>query len=186
MRSHLASLGIDDAARYFNAGVLVVNLDQWRRERATDNLVRFVTSREALSWFDQDALNSVFAGRWKPLHPRWNAMNSLWTWPDLAADIFGTAAVREATSNPGILHFEGPSLSKPWHYLCPHPWRSEYRSTLVRTPWGGTALEDRTLSTMLIARLPRQRQLAAYVRLDHARQRLSAIRSRLVTRLRGR
>ena len=184
MRPHLASLGVDDAARYFNAGVLVVNLDQWRREQATDNLVRFVTSREGLSWFDQDGLNAVFAGRWKPLHPRWNAMNSLWTWPDLAADIFGKVALHEATSDPGILHFEGPSLSKPWHYLCPHPWRSEYRSTLARTPWAGTPLEDRTLATMLIARLPHDRQLAAYVGLNHARQRLSGVRSRVATRLR--
>jgi len=183
VRPHLVSLGIDEAAHYFNAGVLLVDLAQWRREGATDNLVQVVKSREGLSWFDQDALNLVFAGRWKSLHPRWNAMNSLWTWPDRAADIFGAAALREATTDPGILHFEGPSLSKPWHYLCPHPWRSEYRSTLVRTPWADTPLEDRTLATMLIAQLPSRHQLSAYRRLDHVRRRVSSIRSRVASRL---
>src|SRR5207253_2718503 len=79
-----------------------------------------------LVWPDQDACNVALEGRWLALHPRWNAQNSLWTWGDLARGVFGVDVVEEATTAPAILHFEGPSLSKPWHALCRHPWRDEY------------------------------------------------------------
>ncbi|MEJ7582543.1 MAG: glycosyltransferase family 8 protein [Acidimicrobiales bacterium] len=183
MYPHVESLGIEDPKSYFNAGVLVVNLRRWREEAATSSLIRFVTARtQPLPWFDQDALNAVFAGRWMPLHPRWNAMNSLWTWGPLAVGVFGDERVRSATTHPVILHFEGPTICKPWHYLCEHPWRGEYRTMLHRTPWADTALEDRTLATRLIALLPRHRRVEAFVRLERARKRSATMRGRLTSR----
>lgn len=172
MHHHVASLGIPDPTRYFNAGVLLVDLRRWREEGCGEQLARFVLSRrESLPWFDQDALNAVFAGRWEPLSPRWNAQNSLWVWPVWAEEVFGAEALHEATTSPAILHFEGPSLNKPWHYLCSHPWREEYRRTLAETPWSGTALLDRTPATMAIARLAPEAQLHAYLRLERWRRR---------------
>ena len=108
-------------------------------------------------------------------------MNSFWMWGDLAAAVFGDEALAEARSRPAILHFEGPSLCKPWHYLCDHPWRSAYRSTLAGTPWADTPLADRTLVTRLIGRLPASHRADAY-HLFHrvrARARTGRLRSRL-------
>src|SRR5439155_15542090 len=106
MQAHVTSLGVERGG-YFNAGVLLVDLGRWREEGATAALTRFVADRPGLPWFDQDALNAVFAKRWKRLHPRWNAMNSFWMWGDLAAAVFGDEALAEARSRPAILHFEG-------------------------------------------------------------------------------
>jgi lipopolysaccharide biosynthesis glycosyltransferase len=183
MHAHVASLGVGEPGAYFNAGVLVVNLARWREEKATEAILDFVARHEgALPWFDQDAMNAVFAHRWKHLHPRWNAMNSLWTWPEYAAGVFGEDIVDDARSRPRVLHFEGPSILKPWHYLCDHPWRSSYRSTLAQTPWAGVSLTERTLATRVIARLPRRRRIPAYKRLDNARSRVMSIRDRLGAR----
>ena len=170
MRPHLASLGIDDPAGYFNAGVLVADLAQWRTSSAGQRLVEAATGRdEPLPWHDQDALNIVFAGRWKRLHVSWNAMNSLWVWSHYADEIIGAAEVEEARARPAVLHFEGPSVSKPWHYMSDHPWRDEYRASLARTPWAATPLEDRTMATRLIRRLPESRRRGAYVQLHRVR-----------------
>jgi len=106
-------------------------------------------------------------------------MNSLWTWRARAIDVLGEAAVDEAVSDPAVLHFEGPSLCKPWHYLCEHPWRDAYRAVLRQTPWGDVALEDRTVGTRLIAHLPKERRLPAFRRLDRARAQLRTVRTRL-------
>ena len=180
MRAHVASVGAGERGAYFNAGVLVVNLARWRAEGATEALLDFVARREGgLPWFDQDAMNAVFARRWMPLHPRWNAMNSLWIWPEHAAGVFGEETVEEARTHPRLLHFEGPTIVKPWHYLCDHPWRNSYRSTLAQTPWAGVPLEERTLATRVIARLPRGRRIPAYRRLHNARTRVISIRDRL-------
>jgi lipopolysaccharide biosynthesis glycosyltransferase len=181
MYDHVASLGIEDRKLCFNGGVLVIDLDQWRRESISDQLRAFAAGRPADSfpWWDQDALNAVLADRRTPMHPRWNAMNSLWNWRGLAVDALGEAAVDEAVGDPAVLHFEGPSLCKPWHYLCEHPWRETYRSLLRQTPWGDVAIEDRTIGTRLIARLPKERRLAAFKRLDRARTRVGGLRDRI-------
>ncbi len=174
LKPHVAQLGLDDARTFFNSGVLLLNLDVMRAERAFEALARAVDQhRDHLVWPDQDALNVVFTGRWRPLHPRWNAQNSFWAWSEWAADVFG-ATVSEARENPAIRHFEGPSLCKPWHYLCPYPHRGEYRRTLATTPWAGTPLIDRTLSTALIKRLPMPLRIRTYLWLVKLRSRGSA------------
>lgn len=170
LRTHVATIAPD--GRFFNSGVLLIDLDLVRTERAFDAVVRYARAEDRrLVWPDQDALNAGIAGRWTELHPRWNAQNSLWTWADLAVATFGAASVEDATAHPAILHFEGPSLSKPWHFLSRHPWRAEYLRTLRSTPWAATPLEDRTAATRLINRMPAARQLAAYRRLHRWRAR---------------
>jgi lipopolysaccharide biosynthesis glycosyltransferase len=182
MRPHVESLGIDPVGGYFNAGLLLVNLKRWREEDAAAAVTRLAASRD-LPWFDQDALNVVFAGRWLPLHPRWNAQNSLWTWPDWAREVFGAETLQEATTTPAILHFEGPHICKPWHYLSQHPWRQTYLDTLASTPWAGTDLDDRTPATMLIRRLPASARLPMFLRLLHWRARRDRSRRPLLAAL---
>src|SRR5690348_12599353 len=73
MREHVAGLGIDYPGGFFNAGVLLMQLDRMRDEGSTKELVNFaVSNQKMLLWNDQDALNVVFKGRWHSLHPRWN------------------------------------------------------------------------------------------------------------------
>jgi lipopolysaccharide biosynthesis glycosyltransferase len=171
-RPHVAGLGIAEAKQYFNAGVLVMNLRLMREEDSLGRIKSCVAARgDDLTWFDQDALNLVFAGRWRELEPRWNAQNSLWYWGRWAREIFGEDPVREALSNPAILHFEGPSIVKPWHYLCQHPYRDRYRNALAMTPWSDVPLLERTAATRVIHRLPSSLQLRAYVRLQSMRAR---------------
>src|SRR5207248_772617 len=177
MREHVATLGIDYPGGFFNAGVLLLQLDRMRDERSTDELLSFaLRHQKALPWNDQDALNVIFKGRWHSLHPRWNAQNNLWSWRDWAIDVFGQQLVDEAVSAPAIRHFEGPSVAKPWHYLCPAPHRGAYAEMLVQTPWAGTPMEDRTPSTVAIRLLPQKWRLEVYARLLALRSRSARIR----------
>lgn len=176
MRAHVAELGIGDPKTFFNSGVLLLNLEVMREERSFGAVVSAIDEhRDHLVWPDQDALNVAFAGRWRPLHPRWNAQNSLWLWHEWADDVFGSAAVHEARGAPAIRHFEGPSLCKPWHYLCPYPHRQEYRRTLMGTPWADTPLVDRTLATRAVGLLPRDARTRGYLRLLRIRRRARAL-----------
>jgi lipopolysaccharide biosynthesis glycosyltransferase len=169
---HVRSLGVDDPRHFFNSGVLLMDLARMRAEGSVDALLRVAVERsDELRWPDQDALNIVFAGRWHQLHPRWNAQNSLWGWRPRADHVFGRATVEEAISDPGVVHFEGPLVCKPWHALNHHPWRAAYWRTLRTTPWADTEPEDDTLATRIIARLPEERQLAAFLRLARWRLR---------------
>jgi lipopolysaccharide biosynthesis glycosyltransferase len=175
-REHVARIGVRYRGGFFNSGVILFDLDRMRREGSSDQLVKFVRDHgEKLLWPDQDALNVVFNGRWHSLHPRWNAQNNLWTWRAWAIELFGAERVDEAVSDPAIRHFEGPNVAKPWHYLSPVPHRDVYLETLAQTPWADEPFEDRTISTRLIARLPRRWQLDVYRRMVDTRSKAKAV-----------
>jgi lipopolysaccharide biosynthesis glycosyltransferase len=132
---HAQRIGLRDPGAYFNTGVMVLDLEGWRRERCTQALLEYARSAEArLGLPEQDAINIVLGDRRLPLHPRWNLMNSILLFP-WAADVLGGEAVREAVENPAIRHFEGPSVNKPWHLLCEREDRELYRRHRRGTPW---------------------------------------------------
>jgi lipopolysaccharide biosynthesis glycosyltransferase len=62
---------------YFNSGVLLIDLDQWRKERISERAFDVVRTNAALPYADQDALNVVCDGRWKALDTRWNYQGHL-------------------------------------------------------------------------------------------------------------
>ena len=173
-RDRVARLGVEYPGGFFNSGVILFDLDRMKEEGASAALVEFARSHaESLVWPDQDALNVVFNRRWQPLHPRWNAQNSLWSWRPWADEVFGAQSVDEAVTKPGVRHFEGPTVAKPWHYLSPVPHREAYRNILAQTPWGDEPLTDRTVTTRLIAHLPDERQLDVYRKLVGLRSTLA-------------
>jgi len=69
--SWAAKWGFTEWDGYVNTGVLVMNLERFRREPVLDRLKEIVF--EASKWLcDQDALNFVCKGAIAPLDPRWN------------------------------------------------------------------------------------------------------------------
>ena len=135
-RVYPEALGLPDEEAYFNSGVLLMNLAAMRRDDTTTALRDYALSAPSnlIAWGDQDALNVVLSERRVRLHPRWNFMNSIATFPE-AEELLGAEAVREARANPGIRHFEGPSVNKPWHYMCSRSMRELYFSHRHATPW---------------------------------------------------
>jgi lipopolysaccharide biosynthesis glycosyltransferase len=103
-----AELGFTGAEPYFNSGVMLCDLTQWRAMRASDQIRRFAVSNASrLRYPDQEALNVVFCGRWQELDSGWNALG----WVSLDKHGRFTQALRELPQ-ARILHFTG--LRKPW------------------------------------------------------------------------
>lgn len=106
---------------YFNAGVLLMNLDVFRRDNLTAHILEVAAKySDKLKAQDQDALNAALYDKVFRLHPRWNwndgntrrfmkANPSARMWR-----AFEPREVVEASLYPGILHFIGPH--KPWLY----------------------------------------------------------------------
>lgn len=106
---------------YFNSGVLLMDLDAFRRENIIPKLLDFAERyKDVLTGIDQDTLNGVLWNRTIQLHPRWN-------WHDgLTRKIIknnpsapfwrGNSPLHsvEAALSPAVLHYQGPN--KPWCY----------------------------------------------------------------------
>ena len=127
-------IGLATPDAYFNAGVLLMNLDALREQDAPARLRAYGTEHaDTLVLRDQDALNAVLADRRLALHPRWNVMNIMrFEWAD---EVFGADVVAEARQRPAIRHFEGPDDNKPWHPACDRDDRDAYFAHRRATPW---------------------------------------------------
>lgn len=129
-------LNIPGDAEYFNAGMMVVDVDRWRSESmAAKFLACLEQNREHLRWWDQYALNVVLAGRWRPLDYRWNQGVHLFKYPSAAKSPFEKETYRRLLQDPWIVHFCSPS--KPWDYFSSHPATSEFFGVLQQTAWAG-------------------------------------------------
>ena len=117
-------LGISDS-RYFNAGVMVIDLVAWRNQRVTARALEYLKrSWKSVVFWDQEGLNVALAGRWSELPAKWNHNVSL--------PFNRTRALHRP---PSILHFAG--MLKPWIYRTRDPDWSQYIEYLDKTAWRG-------------------------------------------------
>lgn len=99
----------DDAAPYFNSGVMLINLPEWREARITERCLAYLAEHAGvLRLPDQDALNLATVGRWVRVEHRWNHMRS-WL---LEPAVIASGAAGPSDGRTRIMHFAGQY--KPW------------------------------------------------------------------------
>lgn len=132
---HHRRLGLHEEVVYFNAGVMVVNLEYWRSKSAS---LRFQACleqhKEKILFHDQDVLNMVFAYEKKIISPEWNVMDVLYASPHLVPLEYLNRVI-DPMKTPAIMHFAGGL--KPWDCKLNNPFQKEYFAYLDRTPWKG-------------------------------------------------
>jgi lipopolysaccharide biosynthesis glycosyltransferase len=118
---------------YFNAGVLVIDLDAWRTRQVRQRAIDFLAShQDGILFWDQDALNAVLNDDWKEIDLRWNRTTHFWersregTLPFSAETI---ASLRD----PFIVHFASPN--KPWNGFR-HPDRRVFDTYITMAGFG--------------------------------------------------
>lgn len=128
-----AELGLDAGRRYFNSGVLVLDLDACRE--VFDRARWFLANRTRHVFFwDQDALNWAADDRWFRLDRRWNmvalsAMLEMFGTPPCQAEMAPLPVLLDDEKNARILHYAGPR--KPWNDDYPAgPARDRYTAAL--------------------------------------------------------
>ena len=113
---HLEEFGFR-SDRYFNAGVLLVDLEQWRLEGIQNQLFQRAEQLFGkLHLWDQDVLNLVLEGKWSELPGHLNE-----------------TALENKSKDARIVHFVGGT--KPWMVGGHHPYRDEYQSYRALTPF---------------------------------------------------
>lgn len=120
--------------RYFNSGVLLINLDNWKRYDIESKLITFCKKERNVYFPDQDALNKVFRGVWLELPPYWNRFNLV----EYNKIMFKNKRDELVyIYNPAIVHYASPT-ARPWMNLKFIPFSSIYNKYLSKTPWQGT------------------------------------------------
>lgn len=158
-------LGLRPEVGYFNSGVLLIDLEQWRNTQALKTILNYVDAHPEQLQFtlDQDALNACFYARTKRLDYKWNV-----TWPFFYDGTIplDEGEVERVKQEARIIHFNGNL--KPWSYFCDHPRKAEYEKYLRLTEWKDFIPPDRTL-------VNRVRKAASGILPDRARRFLKTL-----------
>lgn len=121
-------LQLDTKNPYFNAGVLLLNLDYWRENEVSARCMQCIQDNpDILLFHDQDTLNRVLANERVLLPITYNFQTGYmlsWIYPDYPED-FQALVQKTAKERPIIIHFSGPM--KPWFVGNDHPYRYYFR-----------------------------------------------------------
>ena len=140
-----AKICLKEKARYFNAGVLLLNLKRWKSEKISIRALKFcISNPESVTYWDQCGLNHVIQGNFYVLDKKWNFqvghMRSTGNYK------FHPSAEKEASS-AAIIHFT--THLKPWSFMCMHPMKDLYFKYLKYTAWHDFSVKDCTLDNVV-------------------------------------
>ena len=107
-------IALTDSYRYFNSGVLIINVEEWRLNDYGNKILTFAKT-EKLPHHDQDALNKIFMNNWYEIPLRWNVIPPVFY---LFSKILVHSKFRNeailAKKRPAIIHYAG--RYKPWEF----------------------------------------------------------------------
>jgi lipopolysaccharide biosynthesis glycosyltransferase len=102
---------------YFNSGVMLMNLDKWRKENISEKAIEYV-SKNITNHTDQDALNDILKGNYLRFSKKWNSN-----------------PISGRRDGLKIMHFLGSE--KPWWYNSKMDVVPIFFEILDKTPFKG-------------------------------------------------
>ncbi len=142
-------LGIPSDYKYFNSGVLVINLKKWRENGIISQAVQYIRNYHHLDQLhDQDVLNAIFAGHWGELDLRWNVTPGIHHYASCEESPFSEEVFASLFSDPYIVHYT--TGAKPWStsktgFGDSFLYKDLFFHYLDMTDWSGWRLTPRRL-----------------------------------------
>lgn len=132
--SYMEALGIPRNEKYYNAGVLLINLKKWREDNVEDKFVEFLTDNQQRFYqHDQGVLNNIFKNKIKTVSPKYNLQgyfqfldyNLSRKYSCIETEYYSKEIMDDARKNPVFLHFCAADYFRPWKNPN-HPYFKEF------------------------------------------------------------
>lgn len=121
---------------YFNAGVLLINLQAWREKDIISQFLKFLDNyKNEISTADQDILNCLFKDDWLEINNKFNL--------DLKHQPINALPKQETV----ILHYS--DKIKPWSYFYCGKNKKYYFKYLANSPWADFKYKDKNLKNAI-------------------------------------
>lgn len=126
-------LGYSPSYSYVNAGLLLINVDYWRKQNITQQALQYIaTNQEKVLHHDQDTLNALLFDKKILLPIKWNMMNFFF-YKGIQLPAKYNDVLEKYRKSPCIIHFT--ASVKPWHREDKHPYKHLYYKYLSLTEW---------------------------------------------------
>lgn len=133
---------------YFNAGMLLINVDYWRNNHCYQQFWDFVENHfDAIKLHDQDVLNCVFYDKKRWVSLTFNFQTGFVYLPNYRQnDESIDPEIDEVKHNPVIIHYS--AKIKPWMIECFHPYCHVWRYYWRHSEWKKKRLIGDTPQTL--------------------------------------
>ncbi|MBM6662928.1 glycosyltransferase family 8 protein [Marseilla massiliensis] len=132
---------IDIKTPYFNSGVILMNLDYWRKYDIAEKCINYIYNYPNLCLYpDQDALNKILSGKVLYLSVKYNYQEKFYE--DKNKVFFSRtmwSEVDQWKNAPVIIHYT--SYIKPWFKECVHPLKNIFVEYRNKSLWKGRAIK---------------------------------------------
>lgn len=135
-------LGYSKKDLWFNMGVMLVDVDMWKRMGCEQIMIDTMQQRCAYVAVDQNILNIGLHGRISVLNPAFNITqhHQIYSYKRFLKlfpqeSFYSEEVMEEAKKNPIIYHFERFIGESPWHKNNVTFYSDEFDKYLAMTPW---------------------------------------------------
>lgn len=125
-------IALDPKMPYYNAGVALIDLHQWREHNCTNRLMAELASPHGPNPLgDQDIIMRVLANEITEMDRRWNFLSQ--------------HILYARKEKPAIYHFSGNTLGRPWYTSSRHPMRDAYKKAATEAGFPEAANQTKPL-----------------------------------------
>ena len=153
----LSRLGINN--NYLNSGVIVMNLDYWRKHDVQNRLLSYIIDKgNELIYNDQDALNVILNDERRQLSARYNVTpyyfhRNLDNYPKEMQE-----EIQESRFDPVVYHYLGPI--KPWSLGCYLPGKKLFMKYQKASGWRHFTIQKYVFKRIIYTLIPQMKKKA--------------------------
>lgn len=137
------SVGMDDTERYYNSGVILIDLKRWKEINCSDRIYKHIRDIRTYGTVDQDVLNVELHDEISTLPVRYNLqpVHMDYSYRQYSRvykhkePYYGSEEIKKALKDPGIIHFLRYIGESPWHEGNVHPATPYFDKYLKISPW---------------------------------------------------
>lgn len=150
------NIGLDRNDPYYNAGVLLIDLDRLRDVDINREIEEYMHKYvKFINYADQDILNGMFRGMIGVLEPKYDVMtiDVVHSYKEIIklrrpTNFYSEAELKTAVNNPAIIHYTTNMLVvRPWFSNSDHPLKKEFIKYKKYSVWNDTELKEMQFSS---------------------------------------
>ena len=132
-------IGLKKTDIYVNAGVLLMNLEEMRRNNWISKVKEFIIKfNGSVPHHDQGIINGISKGKIKTVHPKFNVMDIYYKYSldqmERMSSIkfpYTNKEYNDAINQPVFVHYTAGFYGRPWDIKCKHPKKDEYLDHVI-------------------------------------------------------
>lgn len=141
-------IGLSKEDYYVNAGILLINLNAWRKNNILDSFLNTIDEFDGkVPHHDQGTINLVCKRKIALVSARYNVNSNIYSFSAKTIkniysmnSYYSQEELDEAKKKPTIIHYTTGLVGRPWEENCTHPRKDAYLSVEDRSPWKGDQL----------------------------------------------